>query len=268
MSLFVILSFFSITYSSAQKKDSSMLFSLLIAPMDSIYNFGVAHKMEVDIVNDNTYYSDTSIANYFFRTLSQKIDPKRVVLVVENNVTKGNKDKIQTARNLWITPEMRKMGFNKWMASDNRKNKTAWYQHSLVSLTNFLSEYYENKYSKEEIDIFGFPQVVIKQKKKIPEMISDSVVSWLPIVIEVKSFETNIKRICSLLINKGYVPIVVAGRSHVLALNQPCMIQVPSNYDDAVRLIFSDLNFIKGEDFIIKEYILRYAKVKNKNLRK
>lgn len=256
--IFTIFSLFIFSvYAQKIAPNNSMLLPLpLHYSHDSVHlNFGVLHVPEVKDSNDIAY-NDTVIANIFFRKLSSKVDPNKVVLVVEYPVFKNTEDQIQSGQCPWITSTVRKKGFNKWVAADKREGNQ--YMKNLAFLSRFMNEYYSSSNVKDKTDTFGFPQVMIKQEKEIPNLVADSVIKRLVTIAEIQSFEENIKRICSNLRKQGYIPVVIAGRDHILALYEPCYIQVPSQKDEAVKGIYSSLSTIRVANFVMKDFFKKY----------
>jgi len=259
--LIAIAIIFCFSQTVAQKNNYEPKSKLLALPLHSkdvvFFNLGVMHVPEVKSTEDIAY-NDTILVHVFFRALSKKVDPNKVVLVTEDQVFQYTEDKIQFAQSIWITPQMRKMGFNKWVGADKREDGTAWYFRSYRFITSFLNEYYQIIADPKKVNFFGFDQVSIKQKKTIPKSVADSIIRHLNAIAETQSFEKNIKRVCTMLKKQGYIPVVVAGRAHVLALNEPCLVQVPPKMDEALKKISSDLNLIKCHDLLMKEFLKKY----------
>ena len=243
---------------------NNRLLPLPLDSKDSVYlNFGVVHMPGVSKPTDMAY-SDTVLANIFFEMLLPKVDPNKVVLVVEYPVYIKTEDQIESGQCIWITSAMKKMGFTKWVAADKRSSTTFEYMRNLNFLAGVMRQYYMSETIKNTADTFGFPKVSMKQVKEIPTASIDSIKSALLTVVSEHSFEKDLHRICMLLRKQGYVPVVIAGRDHVLALSEPCLVQVPSSQEEALKSVYTSLYSLRmmnlfKEDFF-KKYNLRVKK--------
>ncbi len=239
--------------SFAQEKPDTKKYIMAYLPAGTknvVANIGVIHK---DTIYDGDMaYTDIDIINEHFRMLSKIIDPEKVVLVVEYPETICNMGMITTdsASAIWITPEMRKMGFTKWMPADTRPRDANSYFRSMEYLNMVENKYFYITEKRDSIDYFGFPQIYLKQVEDIPKETEDSALKAIAIAAQDIFFEVNIKFICVKLRQEGYTPIVISGLVHTLALKEPCVIQVPIS--DAEDFIKKSLNEISGNHFMIR----------------
>ena len=137
-----------------------------------ITNIGVFHKPYITIGKE-TAYTDTVLINRYFQILAKKVNAKNVVLVVEYpmvNVSKGIITEDST-NSIWVTQEMRNLGFKKWMAADTRTIRdSALYFNSRKFLLSFIEKYIQIKEDTTK-DLLGFTNFSFKERISIPEKI-------------------------------------------------------------------------------------------------
>jgi hypothetical protein len=195
---------------------------LTIGPKSTIRNFGAMHKLGAIGPNDY-WYQDTVSVNSFFRELARNVNPKKVVLITEKMV-RNYGDTIRETFSSWVTPEMKALGFKKWIPADNRKSDVGVYFQKLEDLASLMSIYYMG--SIKITDTLGYPTVTVTQTRT-PMLTANKnrIMSDLTAVEENYLFEKNLQRLCTLVRKKGFIPIIVAGREHVMNLHQPSVIQ-------------------------------------------
>lgn len=229
-----------------------------------IPNFGVMHRPEVHSPEDIAY-SDTDLANAFFIMLARKVDPHKVVLVVEYPVFNHTIDKIQEKNCIWITHKMRSLGFTKFIAADRRGTETSEFMRKLRQWNDFFAKYYSLEYQKGKRDVYGFG-VYTFHAKNIPLAEAEKMFSSLSVLGENMSFEANLLRISTLVRKMGYVPVVVAGYDHVLSLKRPCMIQQKrKSATETARAIQQELNMLNLSNFVHDDMLKTYNLVEKKN---
>lgn len=221
---------------------------------EKVLNFGARHIPIVDL--GGIAYADTTVVNNYFQLLAKNVNPDRVILVVEEEFNEKDKDQIKKTHSVWITQTMEKLGFKSWIPADIRRSSTAVYNHNLSSIAQFANEYYTSKVSYDSIGSFGFPLVKLSIKKPIPDVVADSMILCLSSVVELRDFEENIKRVCDLVKKNGYIPVVIAGFAHVLALGKPCVIMTVGTEQQVLSKVFSELSLIEVENFT-KEYFFK-----------
>ncbi len=248
-------------------RSSDKLLMLPIGKTDQVFNLGIAHKAKLDSSTEIAY-SNTALADFFFERIARQIDPKRVVLVTEDIVYKGREDSVETKPSCWITPTMKKMGFTKWVAADKRsydEAETLKYGLAYRQVYSFMNEHYLQSYDDTKVRGYGLLKPEMTPKKDITDSAAKTLIPYLSVIAGDMSFEANLLRIRDKLADEGYVPIIVAGALHVLALSEPCAVQVPKNKEDAIKEIASDLYKIKGArivlDIFLKKYDLEIVKM-------
>ena len=226
------------------------LIALPLGTKDSLFfNFGVEHKLEYSA--GELAYTDTNVANYFFEQLAKFVDVKKIILVTEE---KANNDIIQIDPSIWITKTMKSLGFNRWISADTRTSDAKWSSKSQTYLMSFLNQYCDTKFIKTKRDTLGLFSTSITIKKEYLDAVADSVVSCLTAVKEIQVFEKNILRICSMLKKQGYIPVVVAGKVHVMSLGLPCQIQIRYKKEKMLDNLYSDIFMIRGQNFLMERF--------------
>ncbi len=249
---------FLFSYINSNGQSNQILVSLPLGKNGKgVTNFGVSHTSGITHPGE-TAYSDTGIANHYFKLLSKEVNPENVVLVVEYPETPYTKDIVTTDTILsaWITPEIRKLGFTKWIAADPRSQNDSYAYHTYRPYLAYIAnKYFSIQQIKDSIDFWGFPEISFTQKDSIPKNVEDSCLrNILPVAGNVM-FEINIKKICFSLRLAGYTPVVVAGSAHVLALREPCVIQVENLGMKSFDWLYEQLNIIKANRFLMKYFM-------------
>lgn len=226
---------------------------------ERVTNIGVFHKPSITIGKE-TAYTDSTLINNYFQTLAEKIDTKKVVLVVEYPIKSYGQFFIteDSTQSMWITQKMRSLGFRKWIATDTRiVRDSAAYFNSRTYLFSFIEKYIQViEYATK--DTLGFTNFSFSEKMSVPEKVLDTAMRAFALVFQDMIFEENMKTLCLKLKSMGFVPIIISGSAHTLALGEPCMIQIDGL---GLERIKEDVLFIKARQFLLKYFI---QKIKDK----
>lgn len=220
----------------AQEKIDTLVTLPLGKKDDSVFAFGSIHGN-----GENKAYSDTALANSFFRELAKRVDPNKVVLVVElpSSRAEGGDKEIRTDQCPWITPEMRQMGFTKYIPADTRPGNAKTIEKgwkAMEEVEEIMRDFFD-VYKLDSLDNFELPILLIRENMIIaieaPNYPDDFLgPEELFFVPEFRAFEANLLRVSDSLKKEGYVPVIAAGALHVLALGRPCAIQVERQPSD------------------------------------
>jgi hypothetical protein len=171
--------------------------------------FGIEHLASVNTESEMAY-NDTNLANALFRILAKQIDPQRVVLILESPVFPNKKDSIEEGECNWITSEMRRLGFTRWITADTRPPDPEWttsYNAGMNFLKEFTNTYLEFSYPAftptGKTDFFDFPSPIFHCRKNIPKEKIAELKKNVFAVSECLLFEENIQRLFNVIEKKG-----------------------------------------------------------------
>jgi len=226
-----------------------------------VASFGLNPDGELIILSDlgfrySVIYTDTALINNYFLSISKKVNPDSVVLVVEERplFEKEENGEIQAGPCSFITPKMRKMGFVKWIAANNRPSE----EKPRSDCYSFMDRYFESnyeywpEYKENNLDNFGLPYYSIKQKGEIPDSALQKFIPCLTLIKGDRLFEENLKKIRDEVARQGYTPIIIAGRIHIDAIGERCVVQV-KDYQNYRGLAY-DLYWIRLENYLLERY--------------
>jgi len=227
---------------------------------------GISHPSSTDFSKPGAIYLDPALINTFFQQLKiSNIDPDRVILVVEDVITNQN-NTTQEGHSVFITPEMRKLGFKKWIAADTRPNYSNLEVeriHEAGRRLSVLMEKYLKSSTNGERDEYGLPIYHFELDPTTPKNAINEIKDCLQsAVIPSMAFEKNLKNTHDSLTREGYKAIVLAGRQHIISLRTSSLIQAPKADDakqnDAImQELHSLLDYTAASHYLAKT-LLRY----------